>query len=282
MALRFIKSWFVLLIGAYACSNVSPFWNPANEIQLGRSALLAGKPASALEHFRRVTDSDPNYVNTGSPFNEGPWTYIGRAYYDLGLLNEASDALDYSLGQNENDFMARLYLSLTFLKRITVQAPKDGLSDQDVIFALKERVTPRRLAVLVRQRGVKFLLTAEIEREIRKLGGDNDLIQQIRVKSDAISPSETAKQQGLRQLNRALRDMEKSLHQVLDTPQGRSWDPGRRIRFQINKSQNLMLNKNIVLAELIQGAEWLGRALEREVDLAGKDEPDKVKSPSGQ
>ncbi|HET8670207.1 MAG TPA: hypothetical protein VFM05_06130, partial [Candidatus Saccharimonadales bacterium] len=196
MAVNAYQLWPVLLLAAYACSYISLSSNPVNEIQSGRSALLAGKPEVALEHFRRVTDTDPNYVNSGSPLREGVWTYTGRAYYNLGSLNEASGALGHALARNDDDFMARLYLGLTLLRAVKVQPPENAFSQQDIAFALKERVTSTRLAALVRDRGVKFLLTPEIEKEIRKLGGDNELVQQIRLKSDAISPGETVKQQG--------------------------------------------------------------------------------------
>ncbi len=277
MSKTVIGSYFLLLPLLCACTTANQ--TPTEEIRSGREALLTGKPDVALTHFRRVTDADPNFLHTTSALNESVWTYIGRAYYNLGRLVEAHEAFGFALARNEEDFMARLYLGLTFLRDVKVQPAENALSYQDLIFALKERVTPVRVVSLVGDRGIKFVLTQDMERELRKLGGGNDLIQLLRNKSDAIRPAETARQQGLRHIERALLEMDTWLNQLLASPQGRFWDPRKTIRSQIKNNQASISTKNVLIAQVISGVEWLGQAIEEEVDLASRDEREKSPSP---
>ena len=51
-----------------------------------------------------------------SAFDEGVWTYIGRANYATGRLPEARQALDRALSMNRDDSLARLYLGLVLAK----------------------------------------------------------------------------------------------------------------------------------------------------------------------
>ena len=44
------------------------------------------------------------------------WTYLGRAYYEVGNFPEARRALDKALSEDKDDPLARLYLGLTLLR----------------------------------------------------------------------------------------------------------------------------------------------------------------------
>jgi len=66
----------------------------------------------ALEHFQRAADSNPNYLLDFSIFDEGVWTYVGRAYYAMGRLPEAQKAFERAQLRYKQDHMARLYLGL--------------------------------------------------------------------------------------------------------------------------------------------------------------------------
>ncbi len=82
------------------------------DIQKGRLALLYGDPNVALEHFQRAAKSDPNYLLDFSIFDEGVWTYVGRAYYAMGKLPEAQKAFERARSLHRQDHLAKLYLGL--------------------------------------------------------------------------------------------------------------------------------------------------------------------------
>ena len=80
------------------------------EIQQGRRALLIGNPEVAVQHFERAAAFDSKRAS--SPLGESAWTYLGRAYYDARSYSSARQAFDRALIQNQDDDIARLYLSL--------------------------------------------------------------------------------------------------------------------------------------------------------------------------
>ena len=86
------------------------------EIQKGRMALLYGKPNAALAHFQRAAELNPNYLLSSSPLDQGVWTYVGRAYYDMEKLPEAKKALERARSQYEQDHLAKLYLGLVLAR----------------------------------------------------------------------------------------------------------------------------------------------------------------------
>jgi len=83
----------------------------AGDVETGRTQLLVGNPESALPYFQQAADRDPNYVKTGSYFQEGVWTYVGRTLYSLGKYAEARQVLERA-AQNPNDYLAKIYLGL--------------------------------------------------------------------------------------------------------------------------------------------------------------------------
>ena len=268
------KRYFLLLLSVCIIAGCSIF-QTGGEIQSGRAALLSGKPEVALNHFLRAVEANPNYANDFTPLQEGVWTYLGRAYYDMVKLPEASEALRQALSRNENDFMARLYLGLTLLRQqSTVVRTEKSFSLQDIMYALKERVSPKRVASLVKERGVNFALTEDSERELRRLGADNELVEQIKAERKTRT-EESTRQQGLREMERALKEILNWFEYIGRIPQGQFWDPGRKIRSQVETSLAMIANKREGQQELTSSAEWVGRALEEEIDLARRDEQER-------
>lgn len=84
-------------------------------IQAGRTALLTGRPNDAVDTFKGVAESSPNY-QTPYALRESVWTYLGRAYYETGNYPEARTALDKALALDETDSMARLYRGMTLTR----------------------------------------------------------------------------------------------------------------------------------------------------------------------
>jgi tetratricopeptide (TPR) repeat protein len=99
-------AWLSTLIFLYGCAS--------SEMQLGRQSLFNNKPNEALTRFQRVAEMDPNYVNRY--YQEGVWTYVGRAQYLTGKLPEARQSLEKALSQHGQDYFARLYLGLTLAR----------------------------------------------------------------------------------------------------------------------------------------------------------------------
>jgi len=96
----------------FGCTSIQV----AGDVQTGRQALLAGKPNEALSHFRRAADRSPDYVLNFSLADEAIWTYVGRAYYDMGKLPEARQALEQARSRYGHDMLAGLYLGLVMVR----------------------------------------------------------------------------------------------------------------------------------------------------------------------
>ena len=85
----------------------------AGQFQSGRQAFLAKNYEEALTYFQRAARGNPNYIFESVLYRQGIWSYIGRAQYNLGKLQDARESLDRALSIYEEDHMARLYLRLT-------------------------------------------------------------------------------------------------------------------------------------------------------------------------
>lgn len=171
----------------------------AGEVQKGRMELLYGDPSRAVTHFREATELKPDYSIRESLLTQGVWTYLGRAYYNQGKLTEAQESLERAQSQGGDDYLAMLYLGLTFARQ----------GDQ--------------------RSGLR-----EIEAGLKRLGEWLDYIYYYH-------------------------------------PDGRFWDPTRRIRSEIHKDLEMMSGKDVHWPQLISSGEWLGRAIEEEMDRVRED-----------
>lgn len=103
--------WISILPFLYSCTS------DRLAMHTGRQALLVNKPDVALTYFQQVAEMDPNYVMSFSGvFQEGVWTYVGRAQYLAGQLPEARQSLERAVAQHNDDYLARLYLGLTLAR----------------------------------------------------------------------------------------------------------------------------------------------------------------------
>ena len=108
MKRTYLFGLFALLLSAAGCAS----FQAAGEVQRGRPQLIYGDPKVALAHFQRASDIDSNFVMRFRAFDEGVWTYVGRANYATGQLSEARQALDRALSMDRDDSLARVYLGL--------------------------------------------------------------------------------------------------------------------------------------------------------------------------
>lgn len=269
--------FFLVILGAVVlagcASNVAP-----QQVQFGRHALLTGDPAAALGHFQQAAQADPNYIADSLPLRQGVWTYVGKTQYRLGQFAEARNSLTESLKRNSHDFMARLYLGLTLLRLPWSPPPTNAFSLSDITFALNERVSPVRIAALVKDRGVDFGLTVEIERELRKLGANDELIEQLRVSAAARKvPEPDPKARGLLETEQALKALRQWLDEVSQTQAGRFWDPTKSIRSEAAKTLKLLASKKPNLGQIVSSGEWIGQSMEEEIDLVRRDEREQLR-----
>jgi tetratricopeptide (TPR) repeat protein len=85
------------------------------EVHNGRQALINGRPETALGHFQRATELDPDFLYF-STLPQSAVTYTGRALYQLKRFSEARQAFEQARLRFPEDVMARLYLGLTLMR----------------------------------------------------------------------------------------------------------------------------------------------------------------------
>jgi len=112
MNIRSSLAWISILPFLCSCTSL----RLSGEMQTGRQALLKNQPDVASTYFQHVAETDPSYVISHGGFQEGVWTYVGRAQYLTGNLPEARQSLEKALSRDNDDYLARLYLGLTLAR----------------------------------------------------------------------------------------------------------------------------------------------------------------------
>jgi tetratricopeptide (TPR) repeat protein len=249
------------------------------DFQLGRQALLRGEPENALTYFERVAQSDPGYSSYAGVLRESVWTYIGRAHYNSGRYTQARAAFDRALAQFSDEYIARLYLGLSLLHSTPPTAPptRNPFSLQEVTFALRQGVEPRRVAALARERGVGFDLSRETETQLRNVGADSGLLDEIKkIRADTTrrsKPNDDQLGQGSKDLRAALTGLSEWLsYTKRNSIQGRYWDPGNDINNKIQESINLLGARPPNWDAIIASSESVGYMFTEEPERARRDE----------
>src|SRR5215475_14584611 len=271
------KKWLAhglgLLIVA-VCAGVES----GGEFASGRRALMSGDSAVALTYFEPIAKRDPNYVAPFTSFRESIWTYLGRAQYQTGKFVEAKSSLEKALSQIPNDSVAKLYLALANLRLQSTEKATNPLTLQDISFALRERVEPKRVAALVRERGVAFDLTTESESQLRKAGADDYLLDQIKsIRAEASKQRRISESEGAKELAAALTGIRDQLDYLNSTRQGIFWDPNKEIRSQIQTGLSLLSAPQPDWQKALSTSEWVGQRVEEEIDLARRDETEELR-----
>ena len=212
------------------------------------------------------------------PLRESVWTYVGRAHYNSGRYTEARAAFDRALQQFADEHVARLYRGLTLI-RPAPAAPvpaRNPFSLQEVTFALKEGVEPRRLATLARERGVGFDLSRETESALRNVGADNSLLDEIRKTRANAARTKTSDDQisqGAKDLRAALTGLNEWLNYIkTNSLEGRFWDPAGEIRAKLQEGLSLLSARPPNWDAVLANGEWIGYQLTEEADRARRDE----------
>lgn len=263
----------ITLLFVAACASLTM----DGEFLSGRRALLRGEPDNALVFFDRVAQSNPGFVADSVSPRHSIWTYVGRAHYNAGRYAEARSAFEKALRQVRDDYVAEMYLGLTRLRPTAPAAPSKAFSLQEVTYALREGIEPKRIATLARERGVAFDLTKETESQLQTAGADGLLLGELKkIRAESSKQNQVGDSQRT-QAGKELGDALNGLREWLDytvayAPQGRFWDPGQNIRKQIQLCLKLLSARPTDWDTLIANAESVGSMLEDESDRARRDE----------
>jgi hypothetical protein len=158
----------------------------------------------------------------------------------------------------------------------TAAPSRNPFSLQEVTFALKEGVEPRRIATLARERGVSFDLNQETESQLRNVGADNQLLDEIRkIRAGAAraKTSDNQLSQAAADIRAALTGLNEWLNYIkANSLEGRFWDPGGEIRAKLQEGLVLIAARAPNWDAVLANGEWIGYQLVEEVDRARRDE----------
>ena len=269
-SVKLLRIFFLFFLVACGAFNIQ------GQFTAGRQALIRGDAATAVSHFQRVAEQDSNYQEASVVFRQSIWTYLGRGQYTLGNFSEGKENFEKALSQSSEDHLARLYLGLTLLRQPIPPVPKNPFTLKDVSYALTQGVAPKRMLVLVAERGISFDLTKEAENQLKNSGADGLLLDEIRkLAADNANKRKAAGNpaQGAKELGSALTALRRDLESVVYTsPQGKFWDPSGEIRKQMDAALLLLSSREPDVAKIISTGEWIGLRLEEEIDNARRDE----------
>jgi len=231
-----------------------------------QTRIAARRTGDALFYFDQVARTNPAFVATSVSPEKSIWTYVGRAHYNSGRYDAARSAFEKALSQRKDDYVARIYLGLTLLRPA---APANAFSLQEVNFALREGVEPKRVATLVRGRGLAFDVTEETESQLRTAGADNFLLAELRsLRTETprqAKSGDSRRTQGAKELTAGLSGLLEWLNYTVSyTPQGKFWDPSQEIRKQIEVSLKQTAAAPADWDTVIANVEWIGFKLEDE------------------
>jgi tetratricopeptide (TPR) repeat protein len=86
---------------------------------------------------------------------------------------------------------------------------------------------------------------------------------------------------GLKEVTSGMRGIHDWLEWIdRNTQYGQYWDPGRKIRSQITTDLAMASGREFDLQGLMTSAEWVGRQMEEEIDLARRDQAKDLKAES--
>ena len=176
-----------------------------------------------------------------------------------------------------DDYIAKLYLGLTRLRSPGPPTPSKAFSLQEVTYALREGIEPKRVATLARERGVAFDLTQETETQLRTVGADSLLLNELKkIRTENAKQNQTSdpqRAQAVKDLTDAVTGLREWLdYTILYTSQGKFWDPSQQIRNQIQLCLKLLAARPANWDGLISNAESIGSLFEDESDRARRDE----------
>jgi len=243
----------------------------------GRQALLRGEPDNALKLFERVAQENPAYVVDAAPPRKSIWTFVGRAHYNAGRYTEARSAFDRALTHIKDDYVARLFRGLTLLRaQSSAPASNNAFSLQEVTYALREGIAPRRVSTLARERGVAFDLNAETENQLKIAGADEVLLGDLKKmraeRTSSNKPSDSQLNEGTKEVGAGLTGLHEWLtYTIAYTNQGSFWDVSGELRAEISQGLKLVAAAQRDYAAILASGETTGYRMETEIDRVRQD-----------
>jgi len=270
-----IRYWLFIA----ACLAFAACAGSGSSFLAGRNALLRGEPDNAVSYFGPIAQADPSYVVTSAPPPKSIWTYLGRAYYNSGRYADAKVAFDKALTYVKDDYVARLYRGLTILRGYSAPPTANAFTLQELSYALREGVAPRRVGTIARERGVAFDLNAETENQLRTAGADSILLDDLKKiraeRAKQSKPGDIQRSEGVKEIGAALTGLRDWLdYTTSSTTQGRFWDPSGEIRSEISRGLRSATAGRPDWDTVLSAAESVGYKLEEESDRARRDETD--------
>ena len=113
--------------------------------------------------------------------------------YEFGQVRDPRAASRASLTARECLIFAGLLLAVWSVltpQPLRGQAAAKALTQEEIIGLLEAGVAPKRVEALVKDRGLSFELTPEVEQNLRRVGADTELIEVIRLYSKPAGPPE--------------------------------------------------------------------------------------------
>jgi hypothetical protein len=111
-----LKRMFLISFALVLLVSGCVAYRVAGQVQSGRQALMINNPEAALADLQQAADTNPDYIHRVALYPESVWTYLGRAQYNLGKLQEARRSFERALNIYKDDSLARLYLGLTLAR----------------------------------------------------------------------------------------------------------------------------------------------------------------------
>lgn len=78
--------WLAFFLSLCGCGGT--------EMSAGRQALLTNKYDLAVVYFQHAAETDPNYIMHFGAFDQGVWSYLGRAQYLTGNRQGSRESLE--------------------------------------------------------------------------------------------------------------------------------------------------------------------------------------------
>ena len=92
-------------------------------------------------------------------------------------------------GASSATVLAQVLCVVALLPCVHAQVSPKPFSKDDVITLLKGDVSPKRVIELVQQRGIDFVVTPEVERQLRKIGATDSLLTKLKESAPKLKAS---------------------------------------------------------------------------------------------
>jgi len=112
-------------------------------------------------------------------------------------------------------------VSLLLLSVADAQMTKKPMSVEDIEYLLQQRVTPRRVATLVEEQGVKFEITPTIRERLAKAGADEQVLLAVERAGIAYARQQLEEMQKAEDVKKAKEERQRQTGEMVSVPAGK-------------------------------------------------------------